>query len=304
MIRFEDISFAYPGQKGRALDHVELSIPQGSLFALLGPNGAGKSTLLRVLCGRLPNHSGTLHIPEAWHDAHGLLDPQRFGMLIENPGVYNRLSVDEYLRFFGSFYQIADLQERIAFLAHRLDFGSLAPRMNALSLGMRQKVQMMRTLLHRPPLVLLDEPTSNLDPIAREAMWSLVQESNKQDGSTFIVCSHLLGELESHCSHAALLYRGSVRAAGTLASLRGRADGGATIRIRIAGTIPKGISLPVSEAQKLIVDGEYLQYECLHPEQTNPAALRFLLDLGLAVVEVSVMRDSLGDAYRKLMEDQ
>jgi len=156
--------------------------------------------------------------------------------------------------------------------------------------------------LHRPSLVLLDEPTSNLDPLARESMWSLVQEYNQQ-GCTFIVCSHLLGELEAHCTHAALLDRGVIKVAGTLRELRGHVEGLFSVRVRLAGNVPTGWELPFAEAHKLIIDGNYLQYDCLDPVQTNPRIVNFLVERGLQVVEVSVLRDSLGDTYRKILGD-
>ncbi len=219
LFRFTDLSFSYPGTSSRALDRVSLSMNAGETFALLGPNGAGKTTLLRILCGRLAIGSGELRIAENFRRGNAL-DLSRCGILLESPGVYPRLSIEEYLRFFAGFYMTKDVTERISALAKKLELPSLSSRMGELSHGTRQKVQIARALVHRPGLLLLDEPVANLDPCAREAVWELLESWKRECDGTLIVCSHILSEMDRIATSFAILYRGRLLASGRSDSLR------------------------------------------------------------------------------------
>ena len=303
-IRFEALTFAYPHKRHPALNQVSLEIPEASVHALLGPNGAGKTTLLRVLCGRLTGFKGTLQLPAELSKAPGILDPHKYGVLIENPGVYNRLTVREYLEFFGSFYAIPDLQARIKAFAERLQLKELNRPMAVLSLGQRQKVQIVRSLLHHPSLVLLDEPASNLDPISREEVWSLVREANQQQGTTFIICSHLLGELEQHSSHVSLIKAGRLLSSGTLGEIVLQGQGLARVTVRLLGTADPALLAACPGVTECKAEGALLHYRCASPEQANPLVITALLGAGCQVVEVHVEKPSLAKVYRSIMQEE
>ena len=289
-IAFESVSYAYPGRKNNALSGVDLVVPESSIFALLGPNGAGKTTLLRVLCGRLAGYTGQLHIPMPWLNSQGILDARSYGVLIENPGVYGRLTVLEYLEFFGKFYAILDLKQRIKTLAERVKLSELHRKMSALSLGTRQKVQIVRALLHKPPLVLLDEPASNLDPIARDEVWNLVREYNQQYGCTFIICSHVLTDLEQHCTHLGFLRNSELIANGTLDAIRAQYPMQSKVTIRLGSLGNTGLT------------SHELEYDCADPAKENPRRIQQLVEQGADVIEVNVARQGLSDLYRRLVQ--
>ncbi len=234
LFQFTDLSFSYPGIPARALDGVNLSVMAGETFALLGPNGAGKTTLLRILCGRLALGSGELRIVESFRHGNAL-DLSRCGILLESPGVYPKLSIEEYLRFFARFYTTENVTERISELAKRLELPKLSSRMGELSLGTRQKVQIARALVHRPGLLLLDEPVANLDPCAREAVWELFRDWKRECDGTLVVCSHILSEMDRVATSFAILYRGKVLRAGPSESLR-------TNEFTVDLRLPRGVS--------------------------------------------------------------
>lgn len=227
-IKVQGVSFAYPGASEKALASVNLEIPEGSFFALLGPNGAGKTTLLRLLCGRFAKFSGSLEIADGLRGKNGFLDPCACGILLENPGVYPKLSIAEYVDYFVGFYAArkpewneSAARERIATLAKKLELPSLETRMGKLSLGNRQKVQLLRAMAPSPRLLILDEPVANLDPMARETVWSLLADWRKDEGGTAIVCSHILAEMEEESTDYAIIDRGQLLKSGRVADLAG-----------------------------------------------------------------------------------
>ena len=190
LLKLENVSFRYPKSDVDALSTVSLEIPQGSFFALLGPNGAGKTTLLRLLCGRFAEFSGKVELAETVRGEKGFLDPLACGILLENPGIYPKLSIAEYVDYFVGFYAAripswndAQARERIAELACKLELPALDTRMSALSLGNRQKVQLLRAMAPSPRLLILDEPVANLDPISRETVWALLADWRKQENT-------------------------------------------------------------------------------------------------------------------------
>ena len=241
LIALDAVMFRYPKSETDALSGVSLEIPQGSFFALLGPNGAGKTTLLRLLCGRFSKFSGALNVSVDVRGENGFLDPLACGILLENPGIYPKLSIAEYIDYFVGFYAArsaswneAVVRERIASLAKKLDLPSLETRMSALSLGNRQKVQLLRAMTPKPRLLILDEPVANLDPVSRETVWSLLADWRKEEGGTAIVCSHILAEMEEEATDFAIIDRGQVLKSGRVADL---ADDAKSFKVETAAGV-------------------------------------------------------------------
>jgi len=254
LVKVENVSFRYPKSGVDALSGVSLEIPRGSFFALLGPNGAGKTTLLRLLCGRFAKFSGTIELAgdvrgsNTHSGAKGVagsgsrgsfLDPLACGILLENPGVYPKLSINEYVDYFVGFYAARipgwneqAARERIARLAKSLELPPLDTRMGKLSLGNRQKVQLLRAMAPAPRLLILDEPVANLDPMSRETVWKLIADWRRQEGGTAIVCSHILAEMEEEATDFAIIDRGHVLKSGRVADI---ASETATFKVEVRG---------------------------------------------------------------------
>lgn len=255
LVKVENVSFRYPKSGVDALSGVSLEIPRGSFFALLGPNGAGKTTLLRLLCGRFAKFSGTIGLADDVRGPAGrsvpstksaFLDPLACGILLENPGIYPKLSINEYVDYFVGFYAAripewneTEARERIARLAKSLELPPLDTRMGKLSLGNRQKVQLLRAMAPAPRLLILDEPVANLDPMSRETVWKLIADWRRQEGGTAIVCSHILAEMEEEATDFAIIDRGYVLKSGRVADI---ASETATFRVEVRGNAPAGNS--------------------------------------------------------------
>ena len=242
LTKIENVSFRYPKSGVDALSGVSLEIPRGSFFALLGPNGAGKTTLLRLLCGRFAKFSGTIVLADDVRGSNAFLDPIACGILLENPGIYPKLSINEYVDYFVGFYAAriptwneTEARERIARLAKSLELPSLDTRMGKLSLGNRQKVQLLRAMAPAPRLLILDEPVANLDPMSRETVWKLIADWRRQEGGTAIVCSHILAEMEEEATDFAIIDRGHVLRSGRVADIASEI---ATFRVEVRGNTP------------------------------------------------------------------
>jgi ABC-2 type transport system ATP-binding protein len=192
-----------------ALDHLNLEIAAGEIFGLVGPDGAGKTTTLRILCGLMDPTSGTATVaghdvvraPQAVKDAIGYM-AQRFGL-------YTDLSVDENMAFYADLFGIGR-REREAMLPRLLQMTRMAPFRDRLagrlSGGMKQKLALMCTLLHRPQILFLDEPTNGVDPVSRRDFWTILYQLLK-DGITIVMTTAYLDEAE-RCNRVGFLHRG------------------------------------------------------------------------------------------------
>ena len=294
-ISFSGVSFTYPGSSFKALDAVSLTVPESSFFALLGPNGAGKTTLLRLLCGRLHSQEGTIHMAPSLCDGRGVLDSHRYGVLLENPGIYPKLSIEEYLTFFAAFYDVKNVGERIAELSRELELPNFKTRMGTLSLGNKQKVQVARAFLHHPSLLILDEPVANLDPLARECVWKLLSDWRREEGGTAIICSHILSEMDSIATDFAMISKGKILRSEALLNL---AKESVTVEVTLAGewsasqvksVLPSDIIPYFSETG--------FRFESISPEVTNPEVLSALTFASLKVVSLSIRKNTLAHLY-------
>ncbi|SHK14983.1 ABC transporter ATP-binding protein [Rhodothermus profundi] len=213
-VTIEDLTFRYGSHT--ALRSISLHIPAGCCFGLLGPNGSGKTTLMRLLATLLSPTSGRLQV--CGYDPVQAPDAVRrcLGVVFQQPALDGDLTVEENLRLHGAFYGLRGpaLTRRIDELLER--FGLQKRRrelLRRLSGGQQRRVDLMRGLLHRPQLLLLDEPTTGLDPLARHTFWQTLRQLRQTDHLTLIVATHLLEEAEL-CDQVALLDEGRLVATG------------------------------------------------------------------------------------------
>lgn len=297
-INFSEINYTYPKAKTKALDSVSMSIPESSLFAFLGPNGAGKTTLLRLFCNRLIPSSGSISIHEKWSDSFGALDPKKVGVLLENPGIYPRLSVEEYLTYFAQLYNVEKPVIRIRALANTFAFNeSLSVRMDTLSLGNRQKVQIIRAFLHDPGLLILDEPVANLDPISRDIVWNALSQWREKTGGTAVVCSHVLAELDRVVTDYALISKGALLQSGSTSSLTGKE---VTVVVDLAPPFNVDqVKTLLSSLVKTSGLKNGFAFSTASPEVVNPQLISVLTQAGISIISVSIHKNTLANIYYK-----
>ena len=196
-----------------AVADVSLEVKSGEVYGLIGPNGAGKTTLIRMLCGLFSPSAGEGTVLGFNISLDKARIRERVGYMSQGFGLYGDLTVDENLRFYADIYGVRDA-DYIAKVRRRLGLEEVASHIvGALPTGVRQRSALAAALVHRPQLVVLDEPTSGVDPIARDAIWQLVGEL-VSEGLTALVTTHVMPEAQ-HCDRLALLAEGSLVAAGT-----------------------------------------------------------------------------------------
>ncbi len=216
LINVDSISKDYGNVK--ALDNVSLQIKKGETFGLLGQNGAGKTTLVRILCGVLSATSGTatvdgLDIAKNKNEVKAIT-----GLLPENPGTYEDLTAKEFLSFVGELYGLSKdiITDRTNDLLQLFDLvGRKDDLLSGFSSGMRQKIMLASTLIHNPPILLLDEPTSSLDPTVARTVKDIILSFSKEAQRTIIVSTHQLPLAEEVCDRIAILDKGIIMACDT-----------------------------------------------------------------------------------------
>jgi ABC-2 type transport system ATP-binding protein len=297
---FEGVSKRF--RKGTlALDNVTLSVPVGARACLLGPNGAGKSTAIRLLEGALVPTAGRVSLLGADVGGHAYLAArQRTGIVPQGPGMYTDLTVAEYLDLALRLYGRGD----VARLEALLDLGPHRRTMlSQLSGGYQRRVVLAAALLAGPEVLLLDEPTVGLDPVAAHDVHAFLREEMRRDGRTTLLCTHNLAEAEALCEEVIILRAGRVRVQATLADLRGRAQPQLRLAAR-QGAAALLAALGARGFQGRVQDNGSVELRVPDPEAIAPAVLRALLAEGLDIYACEPVQPSLEDLFLDLVRDE
>lgn len=301
MIITEDLSKHY--EDICAVDGVNLTVKAGEVFALLGPNGAGKTTTVRMLSSILQPTRGWARV--AGFDVVEQPDRVRaaVGVLTEQHGLYMRMPAVEYLDFFGQLYGL-DLQTRQKRARRLLEkFGLWEHRNRRIgqySRGMKQKLALARVMLHEPLVLLLDEPTSSMDPesamVVRDAIQAL-----RSDDRAIVLCTHNLDEAEKLADHIAIIRRGRVISQGSPIELKLQFLGPSEYEIRF-GTSSQDIQWFLPAGIEISNQGnDWFRYRTQVATEVNPLILQKLLDQGLPVISLQEVPRSLEQVYMEVM---
>lgn len=209
--------------RNKVLRGISFDAQAGEIFGLLGPNGAGKTTTLRIICTLLAPEAGSVEVLGFDTRTAPQEVRRRVGVVTAEFGVYPRLSARENIAYFAELSGVldGDLDNRVDGVIDRLDMGSFATqRAESLSSGQKQKVAIARAIVHDPPVLMFDEPTSNLDVLASKEIREFMVES-KQRGKCVIFSTHVLHDAERLCDRVAIIHKGDVVASGATASVRG-----------------------------------------------------------------------------------
>ena len=292
----------------RALDNLTVTVPAGSIFGFLGPNGAGKTTTIRLLLGLLAPTVGQARVLgfDPWKQGDAVR--ARVGVLLDYPGLYDRLTALENLEFFGRIWHLSASERRArseALLRHFELWDRRNDPVGQWSRGMRQKLAIARALLHRPALVFFDEPTAGLDPVAAAALREDIARLVAQEGVTVFLTTHNLAEAERLCHLVGVIRQGRLLAVGTLAELRARQ--GQPRLVVVARTVPERAvaALRAQPGVEAVTPTHEGLEVTLHDSSVDTAPLvSLLVQQGVEVAEVRREQASLEDVFLTLMTEE
>jgi len=285
-----------------AVNHISLETHKGEIFGFLGPNGAGKSTTIRMLCGLLRPTSGRAIV--AGYDVAREPESvrQNIGYMSQKFSLYNDLKVIENLRLFAGLYSVhaEKLKERMDWA---LDMANLKGQENmivaTLPGGWKQRLALGCAVLHRPPIIFLNEPTSGVDPISRRQFWDLIHKM-AGEGVTVFVTTHYMEEAE-YCNRLALIFRGKMVALGTPSELKHKSMKGELLLVECE---PLGPAVEALQSAPMVLDaavfGSALHLVVEKTEEATPEVKKYLSERGVTVLRIEKIRPSLEDVFVSL----
>lgn len=291
-----------------AVEDLSLNIGRGEIFGFLGPNGAGKTTTVRMLTCLIKPTSGSATVAglRIGHPEDSRKIRKMVGMLTENPGFYEGLSVYKNLRFYADLYGIDRKKSDMAIDSY-LKLFDLYKWKNAIiggfSKGMRQKLALIRCLVHDPAVLFMDEPTSGLDPesarVVREAVLRL-----KGEGKTIFICTHNLDEAERLCDRVAIINR-RILYSGTPGKLKNAAYGSkVVVRLeKMAGDVYNAIA-DLNVVSGIEATGDRMILDVVDPERNSADIINAIVSAGGRIRSVGEMRHSMEDVYIKLIGER
>jgi ABC-2 type transport system ATP-binding protein len=289
----EELEFAYGDRK--ALAGVNFEVGAGEIFGVLGPNGGGKTTLFKILSTSLRPASGRATV--LGYDLAGDRTPvrERIGVVFQHPSLDGKLSVRENVYHHGRLFGLGgkELRGRIDSALSRLGIADRAgDRVETLSGGLQRRAELAKGLLSRPELLILDEPSTGLDPGARRDLWRYLRELREAENTTILVTTHLMDEAE-HCDRLVILDSGTVICGGTPDELKARIGGSVvTVRSATPEELAPKIAEQVGETPDLV--GDELRLE----REDGPTVVKQLVEvLGDEIESISLTKPSLEDVF-------
>ena len=274
----------------KAVRDLSFHVQKGELFAFLGVNGAGKSTTISIMCGQLRKDSGSVVICGE-NIEHGLDKiTRKLGVVFQNSVLDKSLSVRDNLRSRAALYGITgkEFKSRLSELAAMLDFETILDRtVGKLSGGQRRRVDIARALLHKPEILILDEPVDGLDPVMRRQVWRELMHDVSENGTTVLISSHNLRELEDVCDHVGIMNRGKIMIERTLSDLQ---EGIVKMQLALpdGGTLPDGLDIlhktSTGRLQTIILHGASAELE----EKLSPCKPLFMDFVPLTLEEIFI----------------
>lgn len=284
----------------KALDGISLSIEEGEFFGLLGPNGAGKTTLISIIAGLNRADSGTVEVHGHNVESDYRQARQLLGVVPQELVFDPFFTVRETLRMQSGYYGLKNNDAWIDEIMHHLDLsGKADANMRALSGGMKRRVLVAQALVHKPPVIVLDEPTAGVDVELRQTLWEFIGRLNRE-GHTVVLTTHYLEEAQALCNRVAMLKAGQIVALDTTSSLIKRISG-AQLQLRIAsGVFPDELKQLVLRPEELLSGNQYTlrvnEYSDVEPIL---ASLRLA---GVVIEDMQLQQADLEDVFIQIME--
>lgn len=290
----------------QAVRDISLKVQPGEVLALLGPNGAGKTTTVRMLAAILKPTSGSIRIDGYDVVREARTVRSRVGLLTEYPGLYGRMHALEYLHFFGALLglDVQQSQQRAEFLLRQFGLWEVREKsLDSYSKGMRQKIALVRALIHDPPVLFLDEPTTAMDPQSARTVRDAIGDLRAADRA-ILLTTHNLTEAEELADRIAIISGGQIIAEGTMAQLMRELLGEPLWELRLA--TPADLVRPLLHDLVHVesIHADTVRYRCANPLHINPQIITRLAEKGLPLVALAEVPRSLEDVYLNIVEQQ
>lgn len=295
-----------------AVDRLNFEVEEGEVFGLLGPNGAGKTTTVRMLACLISASGGSAKVGGHEISEKPLEVRQTVGILTESPSLYERLTAYENMDFFAEAYSLSDPQEKSTRIRELLEFFDLWERRNdkvaGFSKGMKQKLAIARALVHKPPVLFLDEPTASLDPEAAKEVRDLIEMLSRREKHTILLCTHHLEDAEKLCNRVMMISKGKSVIVGTPDELREKIAGNPKVQINLT-KLKSGIIEAVKKVKKVkeVKADEVaavLTVTLDDAQSGTPEVVKKIVEADGLVLGVNVLRPSLEEAYLKLIKEE
>jgi ABC-2 type transport system ATP-binding protein len=304
VIEVRDLAKNYDGYW--AVRGISFSVAEGDIFGFIGPNGAGKTTSIRIISTLLDPTSGSVRVGGKCVVADAEEVRRLIGFMPDNFGVYERITVWEYLDFFAAAYGLGR-RERFAAIEGIMeltDLGGLRDRLTGdLSKGMRQRLCLAKTLVHNPKVLILDEPANGLDPRARIEFRALLKELRNM-GKTIFISSHILAELSDICTAVAILEKGRVVASGPVDAIKRALQPGLAFRLEVLENpaAAQGALEEVPGVSAVKVERNALVFQLSGDRAQVPELVRALVNRGIPIVGLQEVKTDLEGLFMQLTQ--
>lgn len=284
----------------KVLDSVSFSIGYGELVGFLGPNGAGKSTLMKIITGFIPASSGEVLVNGTRVSVKNAASRADIGYLPENNPLYYDLYVRESLEFTAGVYKLGNKKKRVAEMVEVTGLGNEQhKKIGALSKGYRQRVGLAQALIHNPAVLILDEPTTGLDPNQLEEIRALIKEISRE--KTVMLSSHIMQEVEAVCNRVLIINKGVIIADGNVDEIKNKSVSETKFLIaEIEGEVPKEKLLNIEGVQNVAFENGKWLVETTSEKDIRGEFFRFAVDNNLVILSLQESSQSLENIFQEL----
>ena len=288
----------------KALDSVSISIKKGELVGFLGPNGAGKSTLMKIITGFLPQDSGEIFINDEQILPENLDYKKEIGYLPEHNPLYTDLYVKEFLEITAGFYHLKNKKQRIAEMVELTGLGlEQHKKIRALSKGYRQRVGLAQALIHDPSILILDEPTTGLDPNQLEEIRHLIREISKE--KTVVLSSHIMQEVEAVCNRLIIINKGIIVADGGISEVKSKSLKKNQLVIAEFGADVSAEQIcSVAGVKTAVRNGGLWEIESENLADIRPAIFNFAVKNQLVLLTLQEKQQNLENVFHQLTQNE
>jgi ABC-2 type transport system ATP-binding protein len=288
--------------KQKALGEVSFSIKKGELVGFLGPNGAGKSTLMKIITGFLPSDEGEVLVNGKRVESKNLEIRKNIGYLPENNPLYTDLYVKEFLEITAGFYRLKNSKQRVVDMVELTGLGDEQhKKIRALSKGYRQRVGLAQALIHDPSVLILDEPTTGLDPNQLEEIRHLIREISRE--KTVMLSSHIMQEVEAVCNRVIIINKGKIVADGGIKEIKsGKINRNQVVIAEFSAPVKMEKLLAVEGVKSAVINGNNWEIESAGESDIRPAIFQFAVENNLMLLTLSEKQQNLENVFHQLTQ--